>query len=126
MPDANKTIGEDVKKPAPDQFDWIERFAFKRSLGPRVINALFATVRPIQRVATLESRKNDAAFAQLGLPLPQQPGGQENYHSPHAEAGKQSAKDENGTDCLAHADLVAEQSSGRPSASVAEPSRSKI
>ena len=32
MPHANKTLGQNVKKPAPDQFEWIERFALKPSI----------------------------------------------------------------------------------------------
>ena len=27
VPHANKTLGQDVKKPAPDEIEWIERLA---------------------------------------------------------------------------------------------------
>ena len=33
MPHANKTLGQDVKKPASDEFEGIERLAFKLSIG---------------------------------------------------------------------------------------------
>jgi hypothetical protein len=32
VPDANKTLGQDVKKPATDEFERIERFIFKLSV----------------------------------------------------------------------------------------------
>ena len=33
MPNANKTLGRDVKKPTSDEFERIERFAFRLAIG---------------------------------------------------------------------------------------------